>query len=105
MHSVHEMLRPGGWAAFTTGNIDGGISRWNKERWYYLDPPAHVSYYNPRSVRQLFGTENFSHISVACYGFNYMNLKLKTHLPGILALTHLSKISTGMSIAAQRRNG
>jgi len=102
IQAVHDMLKPGGWAAFTTGNIDGGMSRWKKEEWYYLDPPAHVSYFNPRSVKQLFGSEGFEKVSVGCYGFNYIELKLKTHLPGILLLAHLSKISTGMSIAAQR---
>lgn len=102
VRSVHDMLKPGGWAAFTTGNINGGISRWNKERWYYLDPPAHVSYYNPKAVKHVFSSEKFGNISAACYGFNYISVKLKTRLPGILALTHLSKISTGMSIAAQR---
>jgi SAM-dependent methyltransferase len=101
--AVHDMLRPGGWAAFTTGNIDGLMARWNKERWYYLDPPAHLSYFTPRAVRQVFGAQGFENISISRYGFNYIALKLRTHVPGILALTHLSNISTGMSITAQRR--
>lgn len=100
--AVHAMLKPGGWAAFTTGNLDGWIARWKREDWYYLDPPAHVSYYSRRSTHSIFKAEGFDNISVRCYGFNYINLKLKTHLPGILTLTHLSRISTGMSIAAQR---
>lgn len=102
VRSVHRMLKRGGRAAFTTGNIDGGMARWKKEQWYYLDPPAHVSYYTPKAVRHVFGTEGFESVSVRCYGFNYINWKLKTRLPGILSLTHLSRVSTGMSISARR---
>jgi SAM-dependent methyltransferase len=102
VRAVHDMLKPGGWAAFTPGNIDGLMARWNKERWYYFDPPAHLSYFTPRAVKQVFGAEGFESVSVQRYGFNYIAMKLRTHLPGILALTHLSNISTGMSIAAQR---
>jgi SAM-dependent methyltransferase len=102
VRAVHEMLKPGGRAAFTTGNIDGGMARWNKERWYYLDPPAHVSYYTPKAIRHVFGTEGFQPVSIRRYGFKYINWKMKTRLPGILALTHLTNISTGMSVVAQR---
>jgi len=79
------------------------MSRWKKEHWYYLDPPAHVSYYTPRAVRHVFRSEGFESVSVRCYGFNYINWKLRTGLPGILALTHLSHFSTGMSISAHRK--
>lgn len=100
--AVHAMLRPGGWCAFTTGNLDGGISRWKKADWYYLDPPLHVSYYTPRAFNRLYTSEGFTHIGVQRYGFNYIDLKLKTHLPGILLLSHLTGISTGMCVRAQR---
>jgi 2-polyprenyl-3-methyl-5-hydroxy-6-metoxy-1,4-benzoquinol methylase len=102
MRAVHDMLKPMGWAAFTTGNIGGWMARWNREKWYYLDPPAHVSYYTPKAVRSLFRAERFSPITVRRYGFNYIDMKLKTHLPGILLATHLSNISTGMSVLARR---
>ncbi len=102
MRAVHDMLKPGGWAAFTTGNLNGWMSRWNREKWYYIDPPAHVSYYAPAAVRKLFHAEGFTRVDVRRYGFTYIDLKLKTHLPGILWLTHLSNISTGISIVANR---
>ncbi|MGA2886635.1 MAG: class I SAM-dependent methyltransferase [Terracidiphilus sp.] len=101
VRAVHDMLKPGGWAAFTTGNIDGFMARWKGEGWYYIDPPAHVSYFTPKAVKQVFGEEGFENISVERYGFHYVTMKLKTRLPGILALTHLTNVSTGMSIAAQ----
>lgn len=92
VHSVYEMLRPGGWAAFTTGNMDGFMARWKKEHWYYLDPPAHLSYFTPAAVRQVLSKEGFKNISIKKYGFNYIALRLRTHIPGILALTHLRNL-------------
>lgn len=100
--AVHAMLKPGGWTAFTTGNLDGWIARLKMVDRYYLDPPAHVSYFSRRSSHALFRAEGFRNVSVKCYGFNYIDLKLKTGLPGILTLSHLSRISTGMTIAAQK---
>lgn len=102
VRAVHDMLRPSGWAAFTTGNLDGFMARWNKGDWYYLDPPAHVSYFTPRAVKRVFKAEGFVQVKVKRYGFNYISMKLKTHLPGILLATHFSNVSTGMSIIAQR---
>lgn len=101
--AVHAMLKPGGWCSFTTGNIDGLISRWNKGKWYYLDPPLHVSYYTPKAFRILFQQEGFDRLSVQHYGFNYISLKLKTHIPGILLLSDLMSISTGMTVRARRK--
>ncbi len=103
VRAVHDMLKPGGWAAFTTGNLNGWMARWNREKWYYLDPPAHVSYYTPRAVQRLFSAEGFDRIDARRYGFNYIRLKLKTRLPGVLALSHLSNISTGMCLSARRK--
>ena len=97
------MLKPGGWCAFTTGNIDGLISRWNKKNWYYLDPPLHVSYYTPKAFRTLFQQEGFDRQSVQRFGFNYISLKLKTHIPGILLLSDLLGIATGMTVQARRK--
>jgi 2-polyprenyl-3-methyl-5-hydroxy-6-metoxy-1,4-benzoquinol methylase len=101
--AVHDMLKPGGRAAFTTGNLRGFMSRWNKEKWYYLDPPAHVSFYTPKAVRHVFAASGFCNIRAMRYGFNHIGVKLKTHVPGLLLLTHFANISTGMTISAHRQ--
>jgi len=100
--AIRAVLKPGGWCAFSTGNIDGLISRWNKVKWYYLDPPLHVSYYTPKAFKTLFQQEGFDRVSSRRYGFNYIRLKVKTHIPGILLLSHLSGIATGMCLRARR---
>jgi SAM-dependent methyltransferase len=102
VESVYRMLKPGGRCAFTTGNLDGWIARIRREKWYYLDPPAHVSFYTPESAKLLFRGAGFPKVSIWKVGFNYINLKLKTHLPGILFLADLLSIPTGMVISATR---
>jgi SAM-dependent methyltransferase len=102
VRTVHDMLKPGRWAAFTTGNLDGLMARWKRESWYYIDPPAHVSYYTPKAVRHAFGTEGFDQVRAMRYGFRHIDAKLKTHLPGLLVLTHLANTATGINITARR---
>lgn len=98
--SVYKILRPGGRCAFTTGNLDGLMARFKQERWYYLDPPAHVSYYSARSAKRLFDDAGFSEVGIWKVGLNYIDLKLRTHLPGILFLADLFSVPSGMLISA-----
>jgi len=100
---VGQVLKPGGRAAFTTGNIQGWMARRNGASWYYMAPPAHVSFYSPDSAKQLFLSEGFRSPRVTRYGFRHIEIKQKTHLPGLLLLTHLANVSTGMTISAFRK--
>jgi SAM-dependent methyltransferase len=99
---VYEYLKPGGSCRFTTGNVDGIMARWHKQNWYYFDPPAHVSYFSPRSADRLFRGAGFRNVDSYRTGFNYIDLKLRTRLPGILTLAHLLSIPTGMVIRASK---
>ena len=100
--SIAAMLSPGGRCAFTTGNLRGVFARVKGEGWYYLDPPAHVSFYTPAAARIAFSKAGFTDIGIWKIGFNYITLKLRTHLPGILLLGHALSLPTGMTISAQR---
>jgi SAM-dependent methyltransferase len=100
--AVHTMLKPGGICAFTTGNLRGLVARRQKASWYYLDPPAHVSYYTPEAAAILFREQHFTDLYAWKIGFNYITLKLNTHVPGILTLAHLLSLPTGMSISARK---
>jgi len=100
--AIAAMLKPGGRCAFTTGNLRGIVARTQGERWYYLDPPAHVSYYTPAAARKVFAAQGLTNIDVWKIGFNYITLKLRTKLPGILTLADLISLPTGMSLSAQR---
>lgn len=100
--AIFKMLKPRGRCAFTTGNLSGWMARVRKEKWYYLDPPAHVSFFDPGCAKRLFYGAGFQEVGIWKTGFNYINLRLKTHLPGILFLVDLLSIPTGMVISATR---
>lgn len=106
LSAVYTLLKPGGRAAFTTGNFDGWVSRHNKKDWYYLDPPAHVSFYTPRSARKALSTAGFKNARVECYGFRHIDLVLKVPLPflrdPLLAIMDRINMSTGMTISADK---
>jgi SAM-dependent methyltransferase len=103
MRAVHAMLKPAGWAGFVTGNFTGLMARMGGKDWYYLDPPSHVSFYTPKAMTRVLNDEGFGNTSIKRYGFHAIELKVFTHLPGILACAHLANFFTGMSIAAQRQ--
>ena len=100
--AIAAMLAPGGRCAFTTGNLRGVVARVQGPRWYYLDPPAHVSFFTPAAARTVFAAAGLVNVSIWKNGFNYITLKLRTRLPGILAIAHLLSLPTGMTISGQR---
>ena len=106
LSAVHELLKPGARAAFTTGNFDGWVSRRNKKDWYYLDPPAHVSFYTPRSARKALLNSGFEKVGVECYGFRHIDLVLKVPFNFVrgplLKMIDRINVSTGMTITAQK---
>lgn len=101
--AVFQMLKPGGRAAFTTGNLNGWMARTRKADWYYLDPPAHVSFYTDRAARKALEMAGFSNVDVTRWGFNHIRVAAKLHMPFLLPLTHLANISTGMTLSGQRQ--
>jgi SAM-dependent methyltransferase len=103
--AVHEMLRPGGRAAFTTGNLDGLMARRGKVDWYYLDPPAHVSYYTVRAAKRAMEDAGLVNFRAERFGFRHITaaLKMPSWLRGtVLKATDLANISTGMTISAEK---
>jgi SAM-dependent methyltransferase len=102
VESVSEMLKPGGICRFTTGNIDGWMARLKKTNWYYMDPPAHVSYFTPVSAKRLFSDHGFKDVTIWKVGFQYIDFHLKYRIGGFLALAHYLNLPTGMTISASK---
>lgn len=100
--AIFRGLKPGGTLCLTTGNFDGLRARLNGLSWYYLNPPAHVCYYSPRSITRLLCDAGFTSIHVDCVGLNYLAVASKYPLPGLLPMVRLSRISTGMTVTARK---
>ncbi len=105
LRAVHDVLKPGGRAAFTTGNLDGWMSRRGKADWYYLDPPAHVSFFTPRSARKAMNDAGLGGFEATRFGFRHLELveKFPSFLRApMLWATDMLNVSTGMTISAER---
>jgi SAM-dependent methyltransferase len=105
LDAVHKMLRPGARAAFTTGNLDGYMARKGKGNWYYLDPPAHVSYYTARAAKRAMTDVGLINFRAERFGFRHIEavLRLPAWLRGtVLKATDVANISTGMTISSQK---
>lgn len=99
---LYNLLKPGGTACLTTGNFNGLTARWKGRSWYYLDPPAHVCFYTPRSAKLVFTEAGFRDIRIHCVGLNYVRLHRRYPVPGMLKFVDWLQIPTGMTITARK---
>jgi SAM-dependent methyltransferase len=100
--ATYDMLKPGGRFAFTTGNLNGLMSKIKGVKWYYIGPPSHVSYFTPKAARKLFSDTGFINVNIWKVGFSYIELAMKYHVPGLLFVIDLISLPTGMTISAMR---
>lgn len=56
---VRELLRPGGLVVVETGDLDALLSRVCGSRWYYYDPPQHLTYFSQASLASMLHTAGF----------------------------------------------
>lgn len=54
-----DLTRPGALLALTTGDIASRNALWRGPRWRLLQPPAHLSYFSPATLRQLLDRSGF----------------------------------------------
>lgn len=102
VEAAYSALRPGGALCLTTGNLDGWVARLWGRRWYYLDPPAHVFYYTPRSIRRLLRDAGFRPVAIHYTGFRYIEKFLDTGFRAFLSVPHALRLPTGMTVVAHR---
>jgi SAM-dependent methyltransferase len=56
---VRELLRPGGLVVVETGDLDALLSRVCGRRWYYYDPPQHLTYFRQASLVSMLRNAGF----------------------------------------------
>lgn len=100
--SSFKCLRPNGRVFFSTGNIDSIIATRKKDRWFYIDPPAHVSYFNHKNMQLALLKTGFKNVKIRRYGFNWVELFGKYKL--LFLLPYLSALNpgSGMLITAEK---
>ncbi|HZR82437.1 MAG TPA: class I SAM-dependent methyltransferase [Candidatus Binatia bacterium] len=59
LRRVHELLRPGGLLVVETGDRDALLARVSGPRWYFYDPPQHVTFFSRRSLVALLARAGF----------------------------------------------
>jgi SAM-dependent methyltransferase len=47
-------LKPGGFLAISTGDIESRIARWRGPRWRQIHPPTHLYYFSPTTLNRAF---------------------------------------------------
>ena len=85
---AHEVLRPGGILALSTGDIGSAMARWRGDRWRMIHPPTHLHYFTRASLATLLGRAGFTVESVR-YPAIYRSLR---------------QIARGVLVSGQRRS-
>lgn len=70
LSSVTKRLRPGGWLALTTGDIDSWVARLSGKRWHLFNLPEHLFFYSPRTLTALLARHGLTVTSIT-YPWNY----------------------------------
>lgn len=101
IQGIYKALRMNGTAYLTTGNFDGLYARIKGLRWYYLDPPAHVVFYTPKSIELLFLEAGFRQVKIDTTGGAGVRKLLNRYpIPGMRWMIGFFQIPTGMTIVA-----
>jgi len=53
LERIHRLLAPGGMVVVETGDLGGLLARVVGARWYYYDPPQHLTYFSLASLEHL----------------------------------------------------
>ncbi len=64
LRQVRRWLRPGGLVVIETGDYQGLLARVCGSRWYYYDPPQHLTYFSRLSLERLLRRTGFEAPSV-----------------------------------------
>jgi SAM-dependent methyltransferase len=100
--SVADALEPGGHVLLSTGNTRS-LTAWGAGLdWYYIDPPAHLSYFDDRNIVRLLETAGFDQVRVRRFGFKWVELAMRYRLTAALPLVHAANYASGMIVIARK---
>ena len=103
--AIRDVLVPGGHLLLSTGNARSITAKRAGLDWYYLDPPAHLSYFTDRNIAQLLQQAGFDEVKVRRYGFRWVELAMKYGVTAALPLVHALNYPSGMLVIARKAGG
>ena len=66
---IARVTRPDGLLVITTGNVDGPLARRDLEGWNLMTPPAHLTFFSPRTIEPLLVRSGFQVERLVADGF------------------------------------
>ena len=93
LHRSHQLLKPGGILALSTGDVGSIAARLSGSRWHLLTPRHHNYYFQPDTLRRMLEHAQFSVVSLAhaasWYSLEYLAHKLRTMIdrPAVATIT------------------
>lgn len=74
IEQLARLVRPGGALFITVPNYDSLSRIASGSRWREYNPPAHLSFFTPVSLRELLQRRGFSCVATSTTGFNVVNV-------------------------------
>jgi 2-polyprenyl-3-methyl-5-hydroxy-6-metoxy-1,4-benzoquinol methylase len=74
LKEVHRILRKGGLVAISTPNFNGFTSKIAKEKWLVINPPEHLFYFTPHTLKKMLEKTGFIIIEIKTYDWDVYNI-------------------------------
>ncbi len=80
LRRAFQILRPGGYLALTTGDIESLAARFMGRYWHLMIPPKHLYFFSPKTIEEMLTNAGFRSISITWPGkrvpFDFVTWKL-----------------------------
>ncbi len=77
---IFDLLKGSGRFALSTGNVNSLLAKILGKKWHLYNPPQHLSYFSPKTIKTLLSSIGFSDIQIshppAYYPLSYLSHKL-----------------------------
>jgi len=102
VNSVYRLLNDNGLFFLSTGNTSSFMAKYSGMKWYYYDPPAHISYFNNKNIKLLLLKNGFSKVEIINVGFKWIKLLSKYKISTVISLIGKLNLATGMLVFAKK---
>ncbi len=68
LQKAFSLLRPGGYIAISTGDIESNFAKISGRFWHLLTPPQHLYFFSHKTIRILLQQVGFNHVMIESCG-------------------------------------